>query len=93
MLTQERQEIVKDLVHLGQERGYVSLDQVMEHAPSDLEDHDLSAIMQDLESQGSRSTMATRSRDHAPSKVRLRNRSRCMRRIRGRISSARISAR
>ena len=52
MLTQERQEIVKDLVHLGQERGYVSLDQVMEHAPSDLEDHDLSAIMQDLESQG-----------------------------------------
>ncbi len=52
MLIQERQEIVKDLVHLGQERGYVSLDQVMEHAPSDLEDHDLSAIMQDLESQG-----------------------------------------
>ena len=52
MLIQERQEIVKDLVHLGQERGYVSLDQVIEHAPSDLEDHDLTAIMQDLESQG-----------------------------------------
>ena len=52
MLIQERQEIVKDLVHLGQERGFVSLDQVMEHAPSDLEDQDLTAIMQDLESQG-----------------------------------------
>ena len=52
MLIQERQEIVKDLAHLGQERGFVSLDQVMEHAPSDLDDHDLTAIMQDLESQG-----------------------------------------
>ena len=52
MLIQERQEVVKDLVHLGQERGFVSLDQVMEHAPSDLDDHDLTAIMQDLESQG-----------------------------------------
>ena len=52
MLTQERQEIVKDLVNLGQDRGYVSLDQVLEHAPSDLEDHDLSAIVQELEKEG-----------------------------------------
>ncbi len=52
MLTQERQEIVKDLVNLGQDRGFVSLDQVMEHAPADIEDHDLSAIVQDLEKEG-----------------------------------------
>ena len=52
MLTQERQEIVKDLVNLGQDRGYVSLDQVLEHTPSDLEEHDLSAIVQDLEKEG-----------------------------------------
>jgi len=52
LLIQERQEIVKDLVALGQDRGYVSLDQVLEHAPSDLEDQDLSAIVQDLEKEG-----------------------------------------
>ena len=52
MLTQERQEIVKDLVNLGQDRGFVTLDQVMEHAPSDIEDNDLSAIVQDLEKEG-----------------------------------------
>ena len=52
MLTQERQDIVKDLVALGQDRGYVSLDQVLEHAPADLEEQDLSAIVQDLEKEG-----------------------------------------
>ena len=52
MLIQERQELVKDLANLGQDRGYVTLDQVLEHAPSDLEDQDLSAIMQDLEKEG-----------------------------------------
>ena len=52
MLIQERQELVKDLVTLGQDRRYVTLDQVLEHAPADVEDQDLSGIMQDLEKEG-----------------------------------------
>ena len=52
MLKEERQEIVNTLVALGQERGFLSLDQVLDHAPSDLDVEDLTSLLQDLEAQG-----------------------------------------
>ena len=52
MLTQERQDIVTVLVALGQERGFVTLDQVLDHAPPDLDVEDLSLVLQDLEGRG-----------------------------------------
>ena len=52
MLTQERQDVVRELVTLGQARGFVTLDQVMEHAPPDLDVDDVTALLQELENQG-----------------------------------------
>ena len=52
MLTQERQDIVAELVSLGQGNGSLTLDQVLDHAPADLDVEDISALLQDLESQG-----------------------------------------
>ena len=52
MLTQERQETVTALVALGQERGFLTLDQVLDHTPPELEVDDLSAILQDLDGHG-----------------------------------------
>ncbi len=52
MLTQERQDIVVELVALGQGHGSLTLDQVLDHAPPDLDVEDISALLQDLESQG-----------------------------------------
>ena len=52
MLTQERQDIVTALVTLGQERGFLTLDQVLEHAPPDLDVEEVSALLQELEGQG-----------------------------------------
>ena len=52
MLIQDRPEVVKELVALGQERGFLSLDQVLEHITGDLESEELSALLQELESQG-----------------------------------------
>ena len=52
MLTQERQDIVAELVSLGQGHGSLTLDQVLDHAPPDLDVEDISALLQDLESQG-----------------------------------------
>ena len=52
MLTQERQDIVRELVTLSAGRGFVTLDQVLEHAPADLDVEDVSALLQDLEAQG-----------------------------------------
>ena len=52
MLTQERQDIVGELVSLGQGNGSLTLDQVLDHAPADLDVEDISALLQDLESQG-----------------------------------------
>ena len=52
MLTQERQDIVGELVSLGQGTGSLTLDQVLDHAPADLDVEDISALLQDLESQG-----------------------------------------
>ena len=52
MLTQERQDIVTALVTLGQERGFLTLDQVLDHAPPDLDVEEVSAVLQELEGQG-----------------------------------------
>ena len=52
MLTQERQDIVAELVTLGQGHGSLTLDQVLDHAPADLDVEDISSLLQDLESQG-----------------------------------------
>ena len=52
MLKEERQEIVNTLVALGQERGFLNLDQVLDHAPPDLDVEDLTLLLQDLEAQG-----------------------------------------
>ena len=52
MLTQERQDVVRELVTLGQARGFVTLDQVMEHAPPDLDVDDVTSLLQELENQG-----------------------------------------
>ena len=52
MLTQERQDIVAELVSLGQGSGSLTLDQVLDHAPADLDVEDITALLQDLESQG-----------------------------------------
>ena len=52
MLTQERQDIVAELVSLGQGHGSLTLDQVLDHAPADLDVEDISALLQDLEAQG-----------------------------------------
>ena len=52
MLTQERNDIVTALVTLGQERGFLTLDQVLDHAPPDLDVEEVSAVLQELEAQG-----------------------------------------
>ena len=52
MLKEERQEIVTTLAALGQERGFLNLDQVLDHAPADLDVEDLTMLLQDLEAQG-----------------------------------------
>ena len=52
MLIEERQVIVNTLVTLGQERGFLTLDQVLDHAPADLDVEDLSSLLQELEGQG-----------------------------------------
>ena len=52
MLTQERQDVVRELVALAQEPGFVTLDQVLEHVSGDLDADDLSSLLQEIESQG-----------------------------------------
>ena len=52
LLTQERQDVVTAIVTLGQVRGFVTLDQVLDHAPPDLDVEDLSSLLQELEGQG-----------------------------------------
>ena len=41
LLMQERQDLVRELVAVGQERGFVTIDQVIEHLTTDLESDDL----------------------------------------------------
>ena len=52
MLLQEKQEIVRDLVALGQERGFVTLDQVLEHVSGELDSEEISVLLQEVEAAG-----------------------------------------
>ena len=52
MIIQEKQDIVRDLVALGQERGFVTLDQVLEHVSSELYPEEISALLQEIEAAG-----------------------------------------
>ena len=52
MLLQERQDLVRELVALAQEPGFVTLDQVLEHVSGDLDADDLTSLLQEIESQG-----------------------------------------
>ena len=52
MLIQEKQDIVRDLVALGQERGFVTLDQVLEHVSGELDSDEISSLLQEVEAAG-----------------------------------------
>ena len=52
MLPQERQDVVRELVALAQEPGFVTLDQVLDHVSGDLDADDLSSLLKEIESQG-----------------------------------------
>ena len=52
MLIQEKQDIVRDLVTLGQERGFVTLDQVLEHVSGELDAEEISVLLQEIEAAG-----------------------------------------
>ena len=52
MIIQEKQDIVRDLVALGQERGFVTLAQVLEHVSSELDPEEISALLQEIEAAG-----------------------------------------
>ena len=52
LIIQEKQDIVRDLVALGQERGFVTLDQVLEHVSSELDPEEISALLQEIEAAG-----------------------------------------
>ena len=52
MATQERPELIKQLVTLHKETGVLSLDQVLEHVPGEPDAEEISALLQELESQG-----------------------------------------
>lgn len=49
---QERQDLVRELVAVGQERGFVTIDQVIEHLTTDLDSDDLALVLQEIEHQG-----------------------------------------
>jgi RNA polymerase primary sigma factor len=52
LLIQEKQDIVRDLVALGQERGFVTLDQVLEHVSGELDSEEISTLLQEVEAAG-----------------------------------------
>ena len=55
MLLQEKQEIVRDLVALGQDRGFVTLDQVLEHVSGELDAEEIGVLLQEIEAPAWRS--------------------------------------
>ena len=54
MLIQEKQDIVRDLVALGQDRGFVTLDQVIEHLSGELDADEIGLLLQEIEAGGCR---------------------------------------
>ena len=73
MLIQEKQDIVRDLVALGQERGFVTLDQVLEHVSGELDSEEISVLLQEVEAAGVDVEGATETADiAAPRRPQLR---------------------
>ncbi len=52
MLIQEKQDIVRDLVALGQDRGFVTLDQVLDHLSGELDAEEIAVLLQEIEAAG-----------------------------------------
>ena len=52
MLIQEKQDVVRDLVALGQDRGFVTLDQVLEHVSGELDSEEIGVLLQEIEAAG-----------------------------------------
>jgi RNA polymerase primary sigma factor len=52
LLIQEKQDIVRDLVVIGQDRGFVTLDQVIEHVAGELDSDELAVLLQEIEAAG-----------------------------------------
>ena len=74
MLTQERHDLVRELVAAGQERGFVTLDQVIEHVASDIDSDDLALLLQEIENhgievEGSADQFEAEARPHPPLRV------------------------
>ena len=73
LLIQEKQDIVRDLVALGQERGFVTLDQVLEHVSGELDSEEISVLLQEVEAAGVDVEGATETADiAAPRRPQLR---------------------
>ena len=74
MLTQERHDLVRELVAAGQDRGFVTLDQVIEHVASDIDSDDLALLLQEIENhgievEGSADQLEAEARPHPPLRV------------------------
>ena len=74
MLTQERHDLVRELVAAGQERGFVTIDQVIEHVASDIDSDDLALLLQEIENhgievEGSTDQFEAEARPHPPLRV------------------------
>ena len=74
MLTQERQDLVRELVAAGQDRGFVTIDQVIEHVASDIDSDDLALLLQEIENhgievEGSTDQFEAEARPHPPLRV------------------------
>ena len=74
MLVQERQDLVRELVAAGQERGFVTIDQVIEHVASDIDSDDLALLLQEIENhgvevEGSADQFEVEARPHPPLRV------------------------
>lgn len=52
MLVQERQEAVRELAALGRERGFVTIDQIIDQVTTEIESEDMTLLLQELESKG-----------------------------------------
>jgi len=72
LLIQEKQDIVRDLVALGQDRGFVTLDQVLDHLSGELDAEEIAVLLQEIEAAGVEVEGATEAEPAAPRHPQLR---------------------
>ena len=72
MLIQEKQDIVRDLVALGQDRGFVTLDQVIDHLSGELDAEEMAVLLQEIEAAGVEVEGAPETESVAPRHPQLR---------------------